>query len=126
MRSLSAALHASRWISRLQGSRGTYSAAKAWVNSFSEWAAQEYRPRGVTVMALCPGFTKTEFHQRMQVTRGDGFMWLEPDFLVRKSLADFAKGKAISIPGGQYKAIIAATKMIPSRALQLTQTIGRR
>ncbi len=106
--------------------RGTYSAAKAWVNSFSEWAAQEYRPRGVSVMALCPGFTKTEFHQRMQVTRGDGFLWLEPDFLVRKSLQDFAKGKVVSIPGGHYKAIVAATRLIPSRALQLTQSMGRR
>ncbi len=106
--------------------RGTYSAAKAWVNSFSEWAAQEYRPRGVTVMALCPGFTKTEFHQRMQVKRGDGFMWLEPEFLVRRSLDDFAKGRAISIPGAHYKVIIAATKLIPARALQLTQSIGRR
>ena len=50
--------------------RGTYSAAKAWVNSFSAWAHQEYADRGVTVMALCPGFTKTEFHQRMGVSRG--------------------------------------------------------
>ena len=32
--------------------RGTYSAAKAWVNSFSEWAHNEYKPQGVTVMAL--------------------------------------------------------------------------
>ena len=47
--------------------RGTYAAAKAWVNSFSEWAANEYRPAGVTVTALCPGFTKTEFHERMGV-----------------------------------------------------------
>lgn len=106
--------------------RGTYSAAKAWVNSFSEWAHLEYRSRGVTVMALCPGFTKTEFHQRMEVTRGDGFMWLEPEFLVRRSLEDFAKGRAYSIPGAQYKTIIALTRAIPNRVLRLTQNIGRR
>ena len=35
--------------------RGTYSAAKAWVNSFSEWAANEYRSQGVTVMCAVPG-----------------------------------------------------------------------
>ena len=106
--------------------RGTYSAAKAWVNSFSEWAHNEYKPKGVTVMALCPGFTKTEFHQRMQVKRGEGFMWLEADFLVRKSLEDFDKGRAYSIPGAQYKTIIALTKAIPNRALRLTQNMGRR
>ena len=106
--------------------RGSYSAAKAWVNSFSEWAHNEYKPRGVTVMALCPGFTKTEFHQRMQVKRGEGFMWLEPDFLVRKALEDFEKGRAYSIPGAQYKAIIALTKAVPNRVLQLTQSMGRR
>ena len=106
--------------------RGTYSAAKAWVNSFSEWAHLEYKSRGVTVMSLCPGFTKTEFHQRMQVTPGDGFMWLDVDFLVRKSLQDFDKGRACSIPGAQYKTIIALTRAIPNRVLRLTQSIGRR
>jgi short-subunit dehydrogenase len=106
--------------------RGTYSASKAWVNSFSEWAHLEYKSRGVKVMALCPGFTKTEFHQRMQVKRGEGFMWLEADFLVRKSLEDFEKGRAYSIPGAQYKTIIALTKAIPNRALRLTQNMGRR
>ena len=106
--------------------RGSYSAAKAWVNSFSEWAHLEYGPRGVTVMALCPGFTKTEFHERMQVKRGDGFMWLDVEFLVRKSLEDFDKGRAFSIPGAQYKTIIALTKAIPNRVLRLTQSVGRR
>ncbi len=106
--------------------RGSYSAAKAWVNSFSEWAHLEYRSRGVQVMALCPGFTKTEFHERMEVTRGDGFMWLDVEFLVRKSLKDFEKGRAYSIPGAQYKTIIALTKAIPNRALRMTQSIGRR
>jgi short-subunit dehydrogenase len=106
--------------------RGSYSAAKAWVNSFSEWAHLEYGSRGVKVMALCPGFTKTEFHQRMEVKRGDGFMWLDVEFLVSRSLKDFEKGRAYSIPGAQYKTIIALTKAIPNRLLRLTQSMGRR
>ncbi len=106
--------------------RGTYAAAKAYVNSFSEWAANEYRSQGVTVMSLCPGFTKTEFHERMQVKRGEGFMWLDADFLVEKALADYDKGRIYSIPGAQYKTIIALTRLVPNRALQLAQSMGRR
>lgn len=106
--------------------RGTYAASKAWVNSFSRWAAAEYRKQGVTVMVLCPGFTKTEFHQRMGAKRGKGFMWMEPEFLVRKALEDFDRKRVMSIPGAQYKVIIAAVRAIPDRALQLTQSMGRR
>lgn len=106
--------------------RGSYAAAKAWVNSFSEWAANEYRSQGVTVMALCPGFTKTEFHERMQVKRGESFMWLDVDFLVDKALKDYDKGRVYSIPGMHYKAIASLTKVIPSRALQAYQSMGRR
>ena len=78
--------------------RGTYAAAKAWVNSFGEWAHNEYAPAGVTVMTLCPGFTKTEFHERMGVRRGTGFMWLDADFLVDKALSDFDKGTHVLDP----------------------------
>ncbi len=106
--------------------RGTYAATKAWVNSFSAWAANEYRPAGVRVMALCPGFTTTEFHERMQVMRGTGFLWLDPDFLVERALADFDRGRSRSIPGGQYKLIVGLTRLIPARALQSYQSIGRR
>jgi len=108
--------------------RGSYSAAKAWVNSFSEWAAHEYRPRGVTVMALCPGFTKTEFHERMDVGRGSApdFMWLDPDELVATALRDFDKGKVFSIPSAQYKAVTAAARMIPTSVLQRFQSMGRK
>ena len=106
--------------------RGTYGAAKAWVNRFSEWAAHEYRGQGVTVMALCPGFTKTEFHERMGVRRGTGFMWLDVDMLVERALSDFDKGKVYSIPGVQYRAIAGVTRVIPSRALQTFQSMGRK
>jgi short-subunit dehydrogenase len=108
--------------------RGSYSAAKAWVNSFSEWAAHEYRPRGVTVMALCPGFTRTEFHQRMEVGRGSApdFMWLDPDTLVTAALRDFERGKVLSIPSAQYKVVTAAARVVPTAVLQRFQSLGRK
>ncbi|MGY2875934.1 uncharacterized protein ACVW00_003124 [Marmoricola sp. URHA0025 HA25] len=106
--------------------RGTYAAAKAWVNSFSEWAHNEYRPAGVTVTALCPGFTKTEFHERMGVRRGTSMLWMEPQPLVARALSDFDKGRTFSIPGAQYKVIVALTRLIPSRALQGYQSMGRK
>ena len=106
--------------------RGTYSAAKSWVNSFSEWAATEYGPRGVTVTCLCPGFTQTEFHERMEVARGTGPLWLDADRLVATALADFDKGRAYSIPSPQYKAIVALARLVPNRALQSLQSIGRK
>jgi uncharacterized protein len=108
--------------------RGTYSAAKAWVNSFTQWAHQEYKPRGVTVMALLPGFTKTEFHERMGVSRGSApdWLWLDVDDLVREALEDYAKGKAFSIPSPQYKVIATLSRAVPTRVLQRFQSLGRK
>ncbi|MFC6154492.1 SDR family NAD(P)-dependent oxidoreductase [Nocardioides yefusunii] len=108
--------------------RGTYSAAKAWVNSFGEWAHTEYRPQGVTVTTLCPGFTRTEFHERMEVGRDSApdFLWLDAHDLVRTALADHARGKAFSVPGLQYKAVAGVTRFVPKRVLQGFQSLGRR
>ncbi len=108
--------------------RGTYSAAKAWVNSFSDWAHWEYKSNGVQVMALCPGFTKTEFHGRMNVGRDSvpKFMWLDVDFLVREAIKDFEAGKVYSVPGLLYQAIVALSKVIPNGLLQRAQSMGRK
>ena len=108
--------------------RGSYSAAKAWVNSFSEWAAYEYRDQGVTITCLCPGFTKTEFHERMDVSQGSApdFLWLDADELVAQALKDHAKGKVWSIPGGQYKVIATAARLVPTSVLKRFQSLGRR
>ena len=85
--------------------RGTYSAAKAWVNSFSEWAAHEYRPSGVTVTALCPGFTKTEFHERMDVgpDSAPGFLWLDVDDLVAQALRTSTAAGCCRSPSAQLQ-----------------------
>ena len=105
--------------------RGTYGAAKAWVTAFGQWAAVEYKPLGITLTTLCPGFVVTEFHERLGSQEGSGFMWMDAPFLVRKALADHDAGKVLSVPGRQYKAIVAASRMIPTRALQRFQTMGR-
>ena len=98
------------------------------MNSFCEWAANEYKPRGVKVMALCPGFTKTEFHERMDVYRGSApdFMWLDADKLVATALADFDKGRVYSIPGASTRRSPPPSRLIPNRLLQRFQSIGRK
>jgi len=108
--------------------RGTYSAAKAYVTKFSEWAHREYAPQGVQVMALCPGFVRTEFHERMEVRRDSApkFLWLEAPDLVRAALSDLDAGKAISVPSLRYKAIVTGARYIPSGVLQRFQGMGRK
>jgi uncharacterized protein len=108
--------------------RGTYSAAKAYVTSFSEWVDLTYRARGVRAMALCPGFVKTEFHQRMGVGRGSApsWMWLDPDRLVREALDDLDSGKRISIPTRRYKALATLARCTPSSVQARFQGLGRR
>ncbi len=109
--------------------RGTYSAAKAWVNSFSRWAHDEYAAQGVSVMALCPGFVRTEFHERLGIDRDSSApkpLWLDADRLVRDALADFDKGKAVSIPSKRYKTIVTVSRLVPRPALQRLQGLGRK
>lgn len=108
--------------------RGTYSAAKAYVTKFSEWAHNEYAPQGVHVMALCPGFVRTEFHERMEVGRDSApsFLWLDTEEFVKLALADADAGKAISVPTLRYKAIVAGAKYVPAGLLQRFQGLGRK
>lgn len=99
--------------------RGTYSAAKAWLLSFSRWANLAYGRRGVNVTAVCPGFTHTEFHDRMGMDKSvaPAWTWLTAERVVREGLADNARGKAVSIPSKRYKAVAVAARLLPDRLL---------
>jgi short-subunit dehydrogenase len=94
---------------------GTYSAAKAWVTTFSESLSGELRGTGVHVTAVCPGYTHTEFHQRaqMDVSGVREWMWLDARDVVAKALADVRRGREVSVAGRQYRALSVLARHLP-------------
>lgn len=100
----------SAWITQ-----GSYSALKAWVKVFSEGLAEEVRDRGVTVTALCPGWVRTEFHERAQVatTSIPDWIWVDAPTCAAKALRDTAKGKVISIPTVRWKLAAFGLGVLP-------------
>lgn len=86
-----------------------YCATKAYVRVFSEALALECAGRGVTVQALCPGFTYTEFHDRVGMDRGriPAWLWMGAERVIDESLAAArAGGPVVLVPGKRYKAIV--------------------
>ena len=94
---------------------GTYSASKSYLTVLSESLNTELAATNVKVSALCPGFTRTEFHQRgkMSMKGLPNFMWLNSDRLVEQSWRDALKGKAVSVPGWQYKLLVLIVETMP-------------
>lgn len=109
--------------------RGTYGAAKGWLISFSRWANVVYRPRGVTVTAVCPGFVHTNFHERLGLPPGqEGVapgLWLDAETVVREGLRDAARGRAVSVPSWRYKTLVAVSRLLPDRLVVRAAARGR-
>jgi short-subunit dehydrogenase len=99
---------------------GHYSAAKSYLTVMSESLHTQLAPTKVNVCSLNPGFTRTEFHQRAGMKMGaiPNFMWLDGDFLVKQAWLDAQKGKAISIPGWQYKILRLIIAAAPRRTVR--------
>jgi uncharacterized protein len=107
--------------------RGTYGASKAWVVSFSQAVAQDFPD--VPVMALCPGFVHTEFHERARIdmSRLPSALWLDADDVVDAALRDFRRGLTVSVPSPQYKALVYAGRLVPRRlTARFSGRTGRR
>lgn len=98
----------------------TYSATKAWVNNFTESMAYAVRGRGVRVMALCPGYVRTEFHQRagIDMSKTPRRLWLDPDRVAVAGLRDLARGKVLSVVDWRYRLVVAGMRLAPRPLLQ--------
>jgi short-subunit dehydrogenase len=99
---------------------GSYSAIKTWVTAYTESLANELHGTGVKVTALCPGWVRTEFHERANINISSipSTLWLDADRLVADALEDAADGKVISIPSKRYKVLMTICEHLPHRALR--------
>ena len=93
----------------------TYAATKAFVNTFTEGLHDEVEGTGVTVQALCPGFTRTEFQDVANANTDDipSFAWQEPEAVVDASLDGLERGTLVVVPGVGNQAMAAVTSVLP-------------
>lgn len=93
----------------------TYSATKAYVNSFTEGLHEEIQGSGVQVQALCPGFTRTEFQQRANIdtTALPAIAWMNADEVVDASLAGLNGGDVVCVPGLLNRFLATTVMSIP-------------
>lgn len=96
----------------------SYSATKHWMNAFTEGLWLDLASRGcpVRVQSLCPGFTYSEFHDRMGVGRGTipESWWTTPEFVVEESLRGLERGELFVIPGWRYRLLVALYRLTPA------------
>ena len=94
---------------------GSYSAAKSYLTVLTESLHTELRGTNIHVHALCPGFTRTEFHQRgrMRMTGLPEFMWLSADDVVDAAWRASQAGEVLSVPGFQYKILSSVSRFGP-------------
>ena len=105
-----------------------YCATKAYLTTLTEGLAAELSGTGVQAQALCPGFTRTEFHQRMRIGTGDipGPAWISARFVVRTSLEYLdRRGPVVCVPGLGYRAVVGLIRMTPRRVLGWATALRR-
>ena len=103
-------------------SLAVYTATKAYVTSLTESLQLEARGTGVTVTALCPGLTRTEFQSISSSESYAGqypaFLWTSVDLVARCGLDGVAEGKVLAIPGWQYRLMGIVVGALPRRAVR--------
>jgi uncharacterized protein len=100
----------------------SYCATKAWMVVFTEGLYLELKSMAspVTVQALCPGYTYTEFHDVLGVDRASIMgkdWWMSADRVVGESLSGFKRGQLLVIPGMRYRVLVSVAKFLPRSLL---------
>ncbi|SNZ16829.1 hypothetical protein SAMN05421503_3026 [Terribacillus aidingensis] len=94
-----------------------YHASKAYVQWYSEALAEELDPSGVTVTALCPGPTQTEFFKRAGNDKIMSSFRDAPEDVAREGFLGFIKGKRVVFPSMNIQAAVIFMKLLPSKTL---------
>ncbi len=94
-----------------------YAASKAFLIKFSQALALENRSKNVHVTALCPGFTRTEFHDanhtREVMDRMPKWVWLDADRVAREGYDGVMAGRPVVVNGALYKSLVFLARHLP-------------
>lgn len=100
---------------------GTYSAAKAWVTTFTESLSASLAGTGVRAVVAAPGFTRSQFHERagIDVRSTPPWLWLEADHVAAAAFRDAAAGRPVSVAGAVYRVLAIPLRYGPRRLSRL-------
>jgi len=95
----------------------TYNATKSFLVAMTETLHLELGGTGVRVQVLCPGFTHTHFHDKMDVDMEElsKFPWMRPEEVVEESLNALRRGKVVCVPGPRNR-LLAKLGALPRGA----------
>lgn len=101
-----------------------YAAAKSHATAYAKSLALEVEPKGVRVLAVCPGYVRTDLHRRAgldHLTRTvPGWMWLDPDDVVEATERALRGRRNVIVPGAVYRVVLPFLSSRPA------QTVWRR
>lgn len=96
---------------------GVYGATKAFILSFSRAIGVELKKRGIRMLAVCPGWVKTEFfdHAVTDDTITYYNKFFTPEEVISRAIRDMKRGKDVSVCGFSIRAQVLLTKLLPHR-----------
>ena len=102
----------------------TYAATKSFVTSFSEAIAEENRPYGIQVLALCPGSTVTNFHAAAGMDRAMNFKGQETvEDVIETAMRAIGTGRAKIVSGWTNWLVASAVNFFPNSII--TRAMGK-